>query len=198
MPTTTCYDNPAGIWRQPACVSALSKNLHAHLDLAQQNRERCADRRCASLKTLHVLEMEMDPHECDSPAGKRVNGLITVRRLVTIFDRNSGERGVHAGDFLWSNSSGLRIVGRMSGITNAGLLRAPGFKDCEVCRQPYVLYGRMCGRIAATRIAALEGCQILAMYRIVLETPDSGSGDLFEGAAGPGTLEGAIMCACKR
>lgn len=196
MPTPTCADNPVSTWRYPSCVSALSKNLHAHLRLVEKKRERCADRRCVSLKTLHVLEMEMDPYDCDSPTGKRLNGVITVRRLVTIFDRDSSGRGVHCGDFLWSNGPNLRIIGRLSGITNAGLLRRP-FKDCEECRAPFILYGRLCGRIVSTKIAALEGCQVLAMYRIALDTADGPTKDPIEAAVGPGTLEGAVHCACR-
>jgi hypothetical protein len=197
MATMTCYDNPASILRDPACVSALSKNLHVHLRLTNRKRERCADRRCVTLKTVHELEAEMEPHECDSPAGRRINGLIRVPRLVTIYDRDGLGRGVHAGDFSWSNGRDLRITGRMSGITNAGLLRAPAFKDCEKCRQPFVLYGRICARIFGTKVAALEGCQILATYRIAFEADEARGAEGLEQAAGPGTLEGAIICLCR-
>jgi hypothetical protein len=196
--TPTCYDNPASILRDPACVSALSKDLRAHLKLSRRERQRCADRRCVTLKTVHRLEIEMDPHECDSPTGRKLNGLIQVPRLVTIFDRDGLGRGVHAGDFSWSNGRDLRITGRMSGITNAGLLRAPVFKACEKCRQPFVLYGRLCGRIFGTRTAALEGCQILANYRIAFEADEERGVDGLDETAGPGTLEGAVICLCTR
>jgi len=132
MPTTpTCYDNPASILRDPACVSALSKDLHAHLKLSRRERQRCADRRCVTLKTVHRLEMEMDPHECDSPTGRKLNGLIQVPRLV---------------------------------------------------------------RARSTT----EGCRILANYRIAFEADEDRGVDGLDEAAGPGTLEGAVICLCKQ
>jgi hypothetical protein len=197
MAVASCYDNPAGIWREPACLSALSKDLFLNLRLEGRERQRCADRRCVTLKTVHALNVEMSPHECDSPLGRRVNGFITVRRLVTILERDGLGHGVHAGDFLWSKGSSLRIIGRMSGTTNTGLLRGPKFKRCETCREPFVLYGRLCGRIVEASTAAVKGCQILATYRLAFGAdPDRGV-DGIEEATGSGTLEGSVICPCK-
>jgi len=197
MAVPTCSDNPATLWRLPACVGAVSKNLFANLRLERRERQRCADRRCVTLKTLHWLQLEMSPYECDSRIGRRLTGLITVKRLVTAFDRNGIGRGVHSGDFVWTTPGAVEIAGRMSGITNAGLLRPPAFRRCEDCSQPLVLYGRLCGQVVKTPIAELRGCQVMAMYRIALDADENQATAGLDQAGGRGTLEGAVMCPCR-
>ena len=79
MAVPPCSDSPATLWRVPACVAAISKNLFANLRLVRRDRQRCPDRHCITLKTVHWLQLEMSPYECDSKTGRRLNGLITVK-----------------------------------------------------------------------------------------------------------------------
>src|SRR5262245_18696962 len=95
MAVPACSDSPATLWRQPACVGAVSKNVFANLRREAHNRIRCPDRRCDTLKTIHWLQLKLNPYECDSKFGKSINGLITVKRLVTLLDKDGTGRGIH-------------------------------------------------------------------------------------------------------
>ena len=54
----------------------------------------------------------------------------------------------------------------MSGVTNAGTHRLPAFKDCQKCDDRGVMEGRICGQIVSPNNPALNGCQVMAAYRI--------------------------------
>ena len=68
----------------------------------------------------------------------------------------------------------------------------PAFTDCQKCDDKGVMEGRLCGQIASTSTPALNGCQVIAAYRIKFDPGATG------GQGGVrGTLEGVIICACK-
>ena len=114
-----------------------------------------------------------------------------VDRLITVFDTDGAHRGVHAGDFVWTGAPGVQITGRLSGVTNVGTHRLPAFADCQKCDAKGVMEGRLCGQIASTSNPALNGCQVVADYRIAFDSGTSGG----QGSV-KATLEGIVMCAC--
>ena len=110
--------------------------------------EECPELDCKSLVSLHAVKAGVGAHDCDSELSRTVlDGTLVVRQLVTVFaDGDGTSRGVHAGDFVWRNRSFV-VQGRIQGITNAGLNRAPLRRECEECRMPGVMIGRLCGTV---------------------------------------------------
>ena len=78
-------------------------------------------------------------------------------------------------------------------MTNVGTHRAPVFKECQSCDDIGVMEGRLCGQIASTSHPALNGCQVMADYRIKFDPGVAGG----QGAV-RGTLEGVIICSCQQ
>jgi hypothetical protein len=169
---------------------------------------------CATLKTVHdLLFRAIIPHErCDSPlsialqidqaTGAGPQGELLVRPLVTLFSENGLGRGIHAGDFVWRGPNYLRIVGRMSGTTNAGLFREPVFKRAERCSEVHVLYGRLCGRVeqldAPRPVGQLHRAQLTGTYRIVIRAErDEGRDGLPGSDSVEGVFEGAFLVPCR-
>jgi hypothetical protein len=115
-----------------------------------------------------------------------------VGRLVTAFEIDGEHRGFHAGDFEWTVTAGLKVAGRMSGVTNVGTHREPPFKPCQKCDERGVMEGRLCGQVTTSQDPALKRCQVIAAYRIRFDpSRKGGNGDV------EGTLEGLIICSSK-
>src|SRR4051795_13609562 len=93
---------------------------------------------------------------------------------------------------LYSLAASIQVTGRISAVTNVGTHRAPAFPECQKCDDRGVMEGRLCGQIASTSNPALNGCQIVAAYRIKF---DSGSAGGTGGVRG--TLEGVVICSCQ-
>jgi hypothetical protein len=89
-----------------------------------------------------------------------------VGRLVTAFEIDGEHRGFHAGDFEWTVTAGLKVAGRMSGVTNVGTHREPPLKPCQKCDERGVMEGRLSGQVTTSQDPALNGCQVIAAYRI--------------------------------
>ena len=188
-----CLDDPGTILEKNSCLNAISKNLEGRLKLSSAKDQTCRVPECQTLKTVHKLVMAPSPNEpCDSKFAAPFAGKITVARLVTAFIKNEKGRGFHAGDFEWA-APGLKVQGRMSGVTNVGTHRAPVFRECQRCDDIGVMEGRLCGQVVESKDASLGQCQIVAAYRIQFE-PSDGGNLRFEGA----TLEGIISCLCHR
>jgi hypothetical protein len=193
MPTQ-CLDDPGTILQKEWCLSALSKDLRGTLNLTDSKSHQCHTPSCKTVKTVQVLKVKADSHPpCDSHAGKLLDGTIVVERLVTVFDQDGMHRGFHAGDFIWQGGAGIQVTGRMSGVTNVGTHRAPAFNDCQKCDEKGVMEGRLCGQIASTSNPTLNGCQVMADYRIKFDPGATGG----QGAV-RGTLEGVIVCSCHQ
>lgn len=214
-----CFDDPQRMASRAfrVCVNAVSKDLRdgtlRRARVPGAGIMRCVKPDCTTLKTVHRLLLKtIIPHEeCDSPlslalqidqsTGAGPQGALLVEPLVTVFEGNGLRRGIHAGNFLWRGPNFLRIRGRMSGTTNAGLYRAPVFDEVERCSQVHVLYGRLCGRIEtidAAGLGHLVGSQLIGTYRIAIQA-DPGEGE--RGLPGSdrveGVLEAAILSSCR-
>lgn len=188
-----CLDSPPALLKERLCVHNVSKNARGTLERNVSKGEKCGDPECLTLKTVHRFKVELRRHDCDSPLGASIDGTLVVERLVTAFDRDGHQRGVHAGDFQWFIDGGGSIRGRISGITNAGTHRAPVFDPCERCHLPGVFTGRLCGEVADPPSAELRGAKIVALYQVRYDpSVEGGSGEV------RGTLEGVLVAPCLK
>jgi len=185
-----CFDDPAGILEKAFCVSALSKDLNGKLALSSSKEQKCQDPPCKTLRTVHTLKVNVANTNCDSATAKPLNGTLGVK-LITAFDTDGAHRGFHSGDFTWTGVGGLKITGRMSGVTNEGSHRLP-IKDCQKCSDRGIMEGRLCGQVVEAGDTKLKGCQVIAAYRIKFDpSVQGGSGAVV------GVIEGVIVCFCK-
>lgn len=100
-------------------------------------------------------------------------------------------RGFHAADFVWFGAGGLKLEGRMSGVTNEGSHRLP-IKACQRCDDRGIMEGRLCGQVTTAPDPTLKGCQVIAAYRIKFDpSVRGGSGRAV------GTIEGVIISPCR-
>lgn len=193
--TAQCLDDPGAIFEKNSCLNAISKDMDGkdgELDLIKAKDLTCRQPECQTLKTVHKLIMVPHAGPCDSKFATPFAGTITVAKLVTAFIKFEKGRGFHAGDFDWA-APGLRVQGRMSGVTNVGTHRPPVFKECQRCDQVGVMEGRLCGQVVESKDGSLGQCQIVAAYRIKFAPLPEGT-MTFQGA----TLEGIISCLCVR
>jgi hypothetical protein len=191
---TRCKDTPERILESKLCLSALSKDLEGELHLLERFREKCDKPECETLKTVHLLKLEVASHQpCDFPDGGLFDGTLYVKDLTHAFrDGDGNDRGVHAGNFRW-RGAGMVAAGVISGITNAGTHREPPFDPCQTCDAAGFMEGSLCGTILRAKSRALVGCQISGAYRIRFDpSREGGQGRV------AGTLEGALTCDCRR
>ena len=188
--STQCFDDPAAILEKAFCVSAVSKDLKGELRHASSKEQKCQTPNCKTLRTTHELKVEVVATRCDAHAAAPLNGTLGVK-LITAFDTDGNHRGVHAGDFTWLGQGGLKITGRMSGVTNEGSHRLP-IKDCQKCSDLGIMEGRLCGQVVEPgHNPALRACQVVAAYRVKFDPGlDGGQGAVV------GTLEGVLVCPC--
>lgn len=188
----TCAFGPVELGAVVPCLDAVSKDIEGRLMLLAAEPEECRKLDCRSLTTRHAMKGRLITHECDGDLGRRLDGTLIVDPLTTVFeDGDPAGRGVHAGDFRWSNR-GLVITGRLQGITNAGILRRPFERACEECRQPNVMIGRLCGTIGRALFAPdLQGAVVTAVYRFEADL----SSDV-DAVPLIGAIEGAVVQVC--
>jgi len=188
-----CLDDPITVFTKEWCVSAVSKDASGDLHLSDSKSHQCHTPSCRTLKTVHNLKVQIVAHApCDSHVSALLNGTLVVERLVTVFDQDGMHRGLHAGDFVWAGAAGVQVTGRLSGVTNVGTHRLPGFTDCQKCDARGVMEGRLCGRIQSPNHPELNGCQVTAAYRIRFDPSATGG----QGAV-RATVEGVILCPCQ-
>jgi len=186
----SCPDDPQLMLEQRTCVTALSKVVEGRVTPPEPERRECDDPPCLTLTTRQSLELEVQPFECDEdPVPLR--GVLRVMDLVHVFDTSAEQRGFHSGDFRWESDRTL-VFGRMSGITNAGTHHQPVL-DCQDCKAPGFLQGRLCGSIARADDPALRGAQVFTNY--VLRAGDL-SGEGIPEQRVLGTLEGVLVRGC--
>jgi hypothetical protein len=191
----TCFDDPTRVFEDSICVLSVSKDLKGELRPPKHRAHDCTDHQCKSFQTIGEMKatIHTDP-PCDSERARMLDGTLVVRNWATAYDTDIKLRGVHAGDFTWLGR-GIELSGRMSGITNAGILRAPVFQPAaETCLEPRVMVGRMCGSVvkAPEGLAYLEHANIVAVYRFLLVDPHPNTPTAFKG-----TLEGALIPSCR-
>lgn len=189
-----CLDEAGKLFTTRIWMHLLSKDVDGELNLLDRERQECTteERTCKTLKTDHMLRARVVGHEpCDSEVGKRLDGDLVVRRLVTALVDGSGEnRGTHTGTFRW-RGDGLVVDGTLSGMTNVGTHRAPAFDECQQCDDRGVMEGRLCGRIVKAKDDRLLGCTVTASYRFRF---DPGEG--FQDTGFVGTIEGLVVRPC--
>lgn len=187
-----CLEDARELWERRVCLEPVSKNLRGELRLLDGERQECEEPRCLTLKTDHLLKLEVHSHEpCDSELGRLLDGVLVVRRLVHALADGTGlGRGLHTGEFQWAGA-GVRVAGRLSGMTNVGTHRQPPFDPCQECRAPGYMEGRLCGRIERAEDGRLVGCQVTAAYRLLFEASEG-----FQDSGVRGTLEGLVVCSC--
>ena len=187
-----CLEDARELWERRVCLEPVSKNLRGELKLLDRERQECEEPRCLTLKTDHLLRLEVQSHEpCDSELGRLLDGTLVVRRLVHALSNGTGEgRGLHTGEFQWAGAD-VRIAGQLSGMTNVGTHRQPPLDPCQECHAPGYMEGRLCGSIVQARDQRLVGCQVTAAYRLLFN-PSEG----FQDTGVRGTLEGLVVCAC--
>lgn len=186
----TCPDDPRLMLEQRTCVTALSKTLEGRIGQPEPERRQCDEPACLTLTSRQMLELEARPFECDADP-VQLHGVLRVIDLIHVFDTSAEQRGFHSGDFRWESDRTL-VFGRMSGITNAGTHHRPVL-DCQECKAPGVLQGRLCGSIARTDDPALRGAHVFANY--VLRVDDL-AGDGIPEQRVLGTLEGVLVQGC--
>jgi len=187
----TCFDDPGDVVHDGFCLDAISKNVKGTVSIAAISRRQVQPDGCQTWRTMGPLKLTTSTHEpCDSELSLRRldKGSFVVERLATAYEIDGLRRGFHAGDFKWSGRH-VTIEGRMSGITNAGILRAPVFEgDCEECASRGIMIGRLCGEVVGSA-GELDGAKVVAVYRFKAGRPTK------RGASGSvvGTIEGVIV-----
>jgi hypothetical protein len=174
-------------YEEPICMQQVSKDLKGEFSVEKQEQLDCAEPPCVTLKGWITFGVEVMPHDpCDAvPA---FDGTIEGE-LVFAYINDGHGRGYHLGRFKWAGSAST-LIGRMSGVTNAGTHRAPATAACEPCDPP----GHMEGRLDAVVVdGEYQGCRVLATYVIDF---DPGSRVQSTGLRG-GTLEGVLICPCE-
>ena len=192
-PQVQCLDDPATIFEKTMCLNALSKNLRGTLKLADSKQQECHVPPCKTLKTVHELKLTpVSNPPCDSRLARPFGGVIRIK-LISAFDQDGEHRGFHAGDFEWVGTAGVKVRGRISGVTNLGTHRLPVFADCQRCDARGVMEGRLCGQVVAADDPALKNCQVVAAYRIKFDPGLAGGSGAVQGV-----LEGVISCPCQQ
>jgi hypothetical protein len=189
----SCLDDPDDVFGSDTCVTSLSKDVHGEIVLSASKRHVCKKTNCVTLRTEGELKVALANHApCDGPIAQMLAGSLLVQKLATAYEKNGLGRGVHAGDFRWVSKKKDEIDGRISGITNGGLVRAAPFAPgIEKCVSEGILVGRLCGRVVKTLNPELQQAQVVATYR--LHVPGTAKG---ENGAAIGTLEGVVITPC--
>jgi hypothetical protein len=178
------------------CLSPVSKDLSGDLRLFDSELQECSDQVCRTLKTNHILTVDVKTsgdERCDSTLARGLDGRLVVCPLITaLVDGNGENRGTHTGEFVWIGA-GASVRGVMSGMTNVGTHRAPPFQpSCQECRDPGYMEGRLCGQIVRTAEERLIGCTVTAVYRLRFDASQG-----FRDTPVSGTLEGLVVCPCE-
>jgi hypothetical protein len=190
---SACFDDPADVLGSDTCVTALSKNVRGKTALQSSKRHVCAKSKCITLRTEGVLKVALTSNApCDGALATLLSGSLSIKTLATAYEKDGLGRGVHAGDFRWISAKKDVIDGRISGITNGGLVRAAPFTHAvEKCVSEGILVGRLCGRVVRTENPKLAQAQIVATYRFHATPTKKG-----EDGAVVGTLEGVVITPC--
>jgi hypothetical protein len=188
-----CQDSSSYILDHTFCLYEISKDVpEGYLRLALQDRESCPERRCETVKTVHQLQLELQPGPCDT---RPHNGQLYSCDLTHALNLRNGTadgRGFHGGTFTWADR-GFLASGTLSGITNAGTHRAPVFDpSCQRCDEIHFMEGRFCGSIRRSADPGILGCQVFGAYRLQFDQ------ELTAPRIGVrGVLEGMIVCECR-
>jgi hypothetical protein len=189
-----CPDDPRHIESELMCLYAVSKDLEGKLALDESEVEKCDERDCATLKTRHVLQLEVKSsgEQCDSREARILNGRLLSIDLASAFSNGSGEnRGFHGATVRWTETGGRMVAtGTLSGVTNAGPHRDPFFRECQQCDERGVMEGRLCAQIRRAP-PDFVCCNVIGVYLLRFDANAKGGGGAVQG-----TFEGVIVCPC--
>jgi hypothetical protein len=174
-------------YKERICMWAVSKDLKGEFAVAEQEEQKCRRPGCMTLKARVRFKVQVTPHgPCDARASRAFDGTIEGELLFAHIDSGEG-RGYHLGRFEWAGADSA-LIGRMSGVTNAGTHRSPA-APCEPCDQR----GHMEGRLDAIVVdGKYQRCRVLATYVINYDTSYKA-----QDTAIIGTLEGVLICPCE-
>ncbi len=176
--------------QRTVCMSELSKDVKGELRPAEEILQKCSDRDCVTLATVHELVLDASGFRCDSKLGSLLDGQITTKIISKFIDGDGERRGVHEGEFRWTGKGGL-VTGTLQGVTNLGTHREPVFGDCQHCDDRGVMEGQLIGTITKAMNRSLRRCEVRAAYRLRFDHTKGGGDGLVVGV-----LEGAILCDC--
>jgi hypothetical protein len=189
-----CPDDPRHIISDLMCLYRVSKNLEGRLALEESEVEACERRDCKTLKTRHVLDLDVrtSGDRCDDGEARILNGRLLSIDLASAFSNGSGEnRGFHGATVRWTETGGRMVAtGTLSGVTNAGPHRDPFFRECQQCDERGVMEGRLCAQIRRAP-PDFVCCNVIGVYLLRFDANAKGGGGAVQG-----TFEGVIVCPC--
>jgi hypothetical protein len=183
------------------CVHEVSKDLDGLVALLYGDYPPCPALNCSPLMELQFLRLDARSNaSCDSePPGLALDGPIRVKDFTTVYTGpKESLRGVHAGRFNWAPTVGGGITGTLQGISNAGVLRPPIFKEkCETCHAPGIVSGHLFGTGKGVPGVPVHEFQLEAIYRLAWDPLAwDPSISFFPNAPVRGTLEGVLVLTC--
>jgi hypothetical protein len=179
------------------CLHEISKNIDGEVLVLDADQKTCPNPSCEPLTLVQYLDLTLRSADCDSNFGTILDGIMRVSNLTTVFTGPSERlRGVHAADFFyWKPFAGGGIgSGTLQGITNAGIVRPPVFRECEECRQVGILTGHLFATGNNVPGIPVPDFNVDAVYRLAWD-PIAG---VRMSAPVTGTLEGVIIMPCQK
>lgn len=184
---------PTVLLRRKHCLYDVSKDLQGHVETVDVTYKTCGNPPCDTMTIGQRLELTTQPGPCDSPISSLLEGSIGIRLITTFSLPNERSRGVHAADLGWLPGGGGNVSGTLHGITNAGVVRGPHFKDCENCLTEGVLTGLMSGRSSGIPGISTLPFDVEGVYRFAYD-PSHTIGNTTPVI---GTLEGQVIVPCS-
>ena len=187
--------SPDDLLANTYCVHEVSKDLDGQVAVLDADHRICSSPPCEPLVLLQFLRVDATTDKpCDPQPGTALDGLIRVSDLTTVFSGPTESlRGVHAGRFDWTPTVGGRITGTVEGISNAGVLRPPHFRDCERCHEPGVVSGHLFGTGSNVPGVPVPDFHVEAVYRLAWDP----LAKVFSTAPVRGPLEGVLILPCR-
>ena len=170
------------LYEEQVCTWEVSKCLRGNFTVNEQEEQECGDPLCVTIKAMVEFKIEATPRSSyNTWLSEAFDGPI-CGEMVCAYSHNGSDRGYHWGKFEWHGSAS-RLIGKMSGVANAGT-----YRGCGPCDRS----GHMEGRLDAVVVDGKhEGCRVLASYVINL---DKNSGA--QNTRVDGVLEGVAIHPC--
>jgi len=179
--------DPVEHYKEPVCMIGVSKDWKGAFRVAERAEKKCQDPHCLTVAGLIKFESQLQRHQpCDAAAAGSLDGSIAGLLAFNYID-NGQRRGYHIGKLQWAGG-GSKLIGKITGVTNAGTHRAP-LMQCERCEEP----GHMEGCLEAVVIEGQhKGCRLVATYALRFDPGQDPQNTAFNG-----TLEGVLICDCR-
>jgi hypothetical protein len=179
--------DPTQYYKEPICMIRVSKDWQGDFRVADRDLKKCEKPGCTTVKGLIKVESKIQRHQpCDAVGAASLDGDISGLLAFSYID-DAQRRGHHVGKIDWTGT-GSKLVGQMTGVTNAGTHRPP-LMQCERCEEP----GHMEGCLEAVVVEGRhKGCRLVATYAIEFDPSIAPQDTAFRG-----TLEGVLICDCQ-